>query len=65
MSECSKASETPPMPSSSNSSGVAAVRMAVDAGSPAEVAANNPAKTLREVGGVKGTVSPSPSAQPT
>ena len=48
-----------------HSSGVAAVRMAADAGSPAEVAANTPAKTLREVGGVKGTVSPSPSAQPT
>jgi hypothetical protein len=51
------------MPSSSNSSGVAAVRMAVDAGSPAEVAANTPAKTFGEVGGVKGAVSPSQSAQ--
>ena len=40
-----------------------AVRMAVDAGSPAEVAANTPAKMLREVGGVKGTVSPSPNAK--
>ena len=46
-----------------NSSGVAAVLMAVDAGSPAEVAANTPAKMLREVGGVKGAMSPSLNAQ--
>ena len=39
-----------------------AVRMAVDAGSPAEVAVNTPAKTFGEVGGVKGAVSPSQSA---
>ena len=41
-----------------------AVGMAVDAGSPAEVAANTPAKMFGGVGGVKGAVSPSPSAQP-
>jgi len=46
-----------------HSSGVAAVRMAADAGSPAEVAVNTLMKMFGGVGGVKGAVSPSPNAQ--
>ena len=51
------------MPSSSNSSGVAAVRMAADAEIPVEVAVKTLMKMFGGVGGVKGAVSPSPNAQ--
>lgn len=40
-----------------------AVQMAVDVESPAEAAANTPAKMLCQVGGVKGAMSPLPNAQ--
>ena len=64
MSECSKSLRDASDALVVQFSGVAAVRMAVDAGSLAEVAANTPAKILREACDVKGAVSPSPSAQP-
>jgi hypothetical protein len=53
-----------PIPSLSNSSGVAAVRMAADAEIPAEVAANTHKKIFGGVGGVKGTMSPSRALNP-